>query len=71
MDTNLLKLFFLPNNLLQFRILKHLNILHIRIYDTILNSQHSPIKFTHETERNGCLSFLDVHVKKNRNRVRD
>ena len=35
MDTNLFKLFFLPNNLLQIRILKHLSNLHIGIYDII------------------------------------
>ena len=37
---------------------------HIELFLDYLNSQLSSIKFTHETERNGCLPFLDVHVKK-------
>ena len=37
---------------------------HIEFFLIYLNSQHSITKFTHETEHNGCFSFLDVHVKK-------
>ena len=29
-----------------------------------LNCRHPKIKFTKEVERNGCLPFLDVHVKR-------
>ena len=35
---------------------------HIELFLSPLNSQHSSIKFTHETERNGCVPFLFVHV---------
>ena len=37
---------------------------HIELFLNYFNSQHSSIKFTYETEHNGCHPFLDVHVKK-------
>ena len=37
---------------------------HIQLFLNYLNNQHSLIKFTHEVERNGEISFLDVKVVK-------
>ena len=41
---------------------------HIRPFLDYLNSQHQSIKFTHETETNGQISFLDVKISKNGHR---
>ena len=37
---------------------------HIPLFLDYLNSQHSCIKFTHEIERNSCLSFLDINIER-------
>jgi hypothetical protein len=34
-----------------------------------LNSQHDSIKFTHETEVNGVLPFLDLEIIRNNNKL--
>ena len=37
---------------------------HIQLFLNYLNNQHPLIKFTHEVERDGYISFLDVKVVK-------
>ena len=65
-----------PNNfkpLFYHRYMDHIFILfrdklHIPLFLNYLNRQHSSINFTMETEENLSLSFLDVDIKRNKNK---
>lgn len=37
---------------------------HIPMFLDYLNNQHRCIKFTHESEHNSCISFLDIEIKR-------
>ena len=37
---------------------------HIKLFHDYLNEKHERIKFTVEIEKHGCISFLDVLVRK-------
>ena len=41
---------------------------HAPLFLNYLNRQHSSINFTMETEEDCCLSFLDVDIKRNKNK---
>ena len=40
---------------------------HIDIFLTYLNGQHSKMRFTKEVESNGCISFLDLNLRRQNN----